>query len=71
MTRALAEGLAGRFPAEPGGVAAQGAQAAAVAAGTDLPVQLFGAAAAFVPPLVQVGQVGVKEAGLHRPGAGA
>ena len=33
-------------------------------------MQAVGAAAAFFPPLVQVGQVRVEEAGLHRPGAG-
>jgi hypothetical protein len=64
-------GRAGGFLAEPGGVAAQRAQAAVVAAGADLLVQPVGAVAAFFPPLVQVGQVRVEEAGLHRAGAGA
>jgi hypothetical protein len=44
-------------------VAAQRAQAAAVAAGMDLLVELFDAVAAFVPPFAQVGQVRIEDAG--------
>ena len=51
----------GRGLAQPGGVPAQRARAAVVAEGPDLFQELAGAVAAFVPPLVQVGQVRVQE----------
>jgi hypothetical protein len=53
--------------AQPGGVAARRAQAAAVAAGLDLLQQAAVAVAAFLPPFAQVGQVRVKEVA---PGCG-
>jgi hypothetical protein len=49
--------------AQGGRTAAEGAQAAAVVAGAEFGVRLVGAVAAFVPALVQVGQVGVQEPG--------
>jgi hypothetical protein len=48
--------------AQGGRVAAEGPQAAAVAAAAELFVQLVGPVAAFVPALVQPGQVRVQEA---------
>jgi hypothetical protein len=56
--------------AEGGGVAAQGSQAAAVAAAAEFLVELLGAVTAFFPPLMQVGQVRVQEAGPRGRGAG-
>ena len=51
-------------------MAAQRAQATAVAAAADLLAQPFTAAGAFVPPLLQVGQVRIEEAGPHCLGTG-
>jgi hypothetical protein len=56
--------------AEGGGVAAQGSQAAAVAAAAEFLVELLGAVTAFFPPLMQVGQVRVQEAGPRGRDAG-
>lgn len=55
--------------AQLGGVATQRAQAAAVAAGADLFVQLVGVPAAFLPPFAQVGQVRVEQASPGGRGA--
>jgi hypothetical protein len=60
----------GGVAAELGGEAAQGAQAALVAAGAQFLVQLLGAAHSLVPSLAQVGLVRAEQAGPGQPGAG-